>query len=91
MGLKGLTLVIGQRSSRGFYGSSYEGGPGVADKTLFRFDLWCFCPRTPAEELSVLPILPLLGLIPLGGGKSPSPLVLLPLYTSSYFSFNVHV
>ena len=89
MGLKGLTLVTGQRSNRGFYGSSYEGEPGVNDKTFLQCDLWGFCPRTPSEELSVLLILHFLGLLPLEG--SPSPLVLLPFYTSSYFPFNVHV
>ena len=85
MGLKGWTLVTGQWSSRGFYGSSYESGSGVTDKTFLQCDLWGFCPLTPSEELSVLLLLPLLGPSPL------SPLVFLPFYTSSYFPFNVHV
>ena len=88
MSLKGLTLVTGQQSNRGFYGSSYEGGPGVNDKTFLQCGLWGFCPRTPSEEFSVLLILHFLGLLPLG---SPSPLVRLPFYTSSYFPFNVHM
>ena len=89
MGLKGLTLVIGQWSSRGFYRSSYEGGPGVTDKTFLQCDLWGFCPRIPFEELSVLFVLPFPGPLPLGALLSP--LVLLPFYTSSYFPFNVYV
>ena len=78
MGLKGLTLVTGQRFSDGFYGSLYEGGPGVTDKTFFRCDLWGFCHRTPSEELSVLLILPLLGLLFLEG-------LPFPLGSSSFF------
>ena len=58
--MKGLTLVIGQRSSRGFYGSSYEGGPSVTDKTFLQCDLWSFCPQIPSEELSVILVLPFL-------------------------------
>ena len=65
MGLKGWTLVTGQWSSRGFYGSSYEGGLGVTDKTFPQYNLWGFGPQTPSEEFSVLLILPFLGLHPL--------------------------
>ena len=87
--MKGWTLVTGQRSNRGFYGSSYEGGPGVTDKTFLQCDLWGFCPRTLSEELSVLLILPLLGLLFLGRALLSSP-VLLPFYTGIYFPFNIH-
>ena len=71
MGLKDWTLVTGQRSGRGFYGSSYEGGLGVTDKTVSQCILWGFCPWTPSEELSVLLILPFLGLLPLGDPFPP--------------------
>ena len=59
-------MVTGQRFSRGFYGSLYEGEPGVSSKTF----LWCglsgFSPQTPSEELSVLLVLLFLGLLRLG-------------------------
>ena len=71
-------MVTGQWSNYGFYGNLYEGGPGVTSKTFLRCGLWGFGPRTPSEELSVLLILPLLGLLLLwerGGGREiPFPL-----------------
>ena len=71
VGLKGWTLVTGQRSSRSFQGSSYEGGPGLTGKTFLQCNLWGFCPRTPSEELSVLLITPILGPFPLGRPPPP--------------------
>ena len=68
---KGWTLVTEQRSSCGFYGSSYEGGLGVTDKTFPQCNLWGVRPRTSSEERSILPLLPFVGFLPHGAPPSP--------------------